>query len=168
MQEMLNKLVWPGPANSLPQDVALLGLRFAFALTMALHHGRGTLAGFPAQAAEYPDPLGLGSYVSMALMVFAEFVCALAVTAGFLTRLALIPLVFGMGVAFFVFHAADPFSRKELAFLYFSVFTLLAVTGPGRFSLDYLILSKRNTQRASVEKGQFNQIPKDGMEAKDS
>ncbi|MCI0625547.1 MAG: DoxX family protein [Acidobacteria bacterium] len=149
----LRKVLWSGQAGSPLHDLAVLGFRLIFALTMAMNHGRGTLAGFPEHAAEYPDPLGLGGHVSMALMVFAEFFCALAVAAGFLTRLALIPLVFGMSVAFFLFHAADPFSRKELAFLYLSAFTLLALTGPGRFSLDYLIFSKRATQKDSVEGG---------------
>ncbi len=42
-------------------------------------------------------------------------------------------------VAFFMVHAGDPFGKKELAFVYLVIFTALALTGPGRFSLDGLI-----------------------------
>lgn len=110
---------------------------------MALVHGRATLAGFRADPMDYPDPLGLGPQLSMGLMLFAELYCALAVAGGLLTRLALLPLVFGMGTAFFVYHAGDPFSGMELAFLYLVVFSTLLITGPGRFSLDKLLFGRR-------------------------
>ena len=72
----------------------------------------------------------------MILMGLAEFPCSLLVTFGFATRLAVIPIVIGFAVAFFIFHHADPFGSKELAFLYGSVFLMIGFTGPGKYSLD--------------------------------
>lgn len=46
---------------------------------------------------------------------------------------------FTMGVAFFVIHGNDPFSLKELAFVYLVIFILMYIAGPGKFSLDRLI-----------------------------
>ena len=62
--------------------------------------------------------------------------------AGLLTRLALIPLVIGFAVAFFVHHAADPFAGKELAYLYLSAFGFLLLTGPGRYSIDARLFAR--------------------------
>ena len=58
---------------------------------------------------------------------------------GFLYRLAMIPMIFTMSVAFFVIHANDVFVVKELAFIYLVVFILMYIAGPGNFSIDYFI-----------------------------
>ena len=84
----------------------------------------------------FGDPLGIGSDLSFILVVFAEFVCSLALIAGFFSRLAVIPLAFAMLVAFGITHADDPFGTQEKPMLYFAVFVVLAITGPGKYSLD--------------------------------
>ena len=56
-----------------------------------------------------------------------------------LVVMLLIPMIFTMGVAFFVIHGNDPFSLKELAFVYLVIFILMYIAGPGKFSLDRLI-----------------------------
>lgn len=65
--------------------------------------------------------------------------CSIGFIFGALYRLAMIPMIFTMGVAFFVIHGNDPFSLKELAFVYLVVFILMYIAGPGKFSLDRLI-----------------------------
>ena len=72
--------------------------------------------------------------------IITGIVClAVGVIIGFLYRLAMIPMIFTMGVAFFVIHGNDPFSLKELAFVYLVIFILMYIAGPGKFSLDRLI-----------------------------
>jgi len=116
--------------------VGLLLLRLGLGGTMLLAHGMGKAGSFNQTAAQFPDPLGVGSVTSMLLVIFAEFICAGLVILGLFTRLAAIPLVVTMGVAFLIIHALDPFQVKELAAVYGVGFATLFFTGPGWISLD--------------------------------
>jgi putative oxidoreductase len=100
-------------------------------------HGWEKLAKFGTKSSYFPDPLGLGSpSLSLALIVFAEVFCALAVIFGALTRMAAFVLVVAMLVAAFVFHADDPFADRELALTYLSAFLAIMFCGAGQFSVD--------------------------------
>ena len=100
-------------------------------------HGLQKLSTFSALSESFPDPLGIGSMASLSLAVFAELFCSLLLVVGFLTPLALVPLIITMVVALFVIHGADPWSKKELAFTYLAVYSGLLFCGPGKLSLDY-------------------------------
>jgi len=139
----MNLAKWIGvKTHPLATDLGILVLRASFGLTMLLAHGWGKLMSFGERSSQFPDPLGVGSAASMALAVFAEVFCSLGLITGTLTRLALVPLITTMVVAFFVIHAADPFQRKELALVYLLVYLVLMLTGPGRFSLDALAFGR--------------------------
>lgn len=99
------------------------------------------LEGFEQMSAHFPDPLGVGSSLSLALAIFGELVCSLAVVFGVLSRLALLPMIFTMCVAFFVAHGGS-IAEGELAFVYLVVFVLLFFAGPGRFSVDGWLAKK--------------------------
>jgi putative oxidoreductase len=131
--------------ENLTASVGLLLLRIGFGGVLLAGHGWGKLTGFGKMAPLFPDPLGLGSNVSLALAVFAEVFCAAAVILGFFTRLAVIPIAVTMLVAFGIVHAADPFANKELALLYLIPMVTLLFTGAGRFSADAGLA--RQTQR---------------------
>jgi putative oxidoreductase len=75
----------------------------------------------------------------MALVIFAELICATLVTAGLLTRLACIPLIIAMGVAVFSAHQGKIFGDGEHAALFLGGYLAILVMGPGRISLDKLI-----------------------------
>jgi len=124
-------------------------------------HGIGKLRmALAGQFDRFPDPVGLGSALSLLLMTGAEFFCALAVILGAATRLAALPVVAGMAVAAFVVHGADPWTMergaklflagqakswasKEPALLYLVSFLALAFCGGGRFSVDRLLAARR-------------------------
>ncbi|MCA1759570.1 MAG: DoxX family protein [Bacteroidales bacterium] len=91
----------------------------------------------------FPDPIGLGSVLSLVLVVFAEFFCSVLIGIGLGTRLASIPLIINMIIAAFVIHADDPIGKKEMALLYLAFYLLLLVTGSRKFSVDYLITRKK-------------------------
>ena len=109
---------------------------------MLLGHGLGKLQAYGEKADSFPDPLGVGSPVSMALAIFAEVVCSLLVVLGLTTRAALLPLIMTMLAAFLIVHGGDPWAKKELAFVYLTGFTSLLFLGPGRFSFDNLITKR--------------------------
>lgn len=120
-------------------SLGLLILRVGFAGTMAIRHGLPKLLDFSAKLHTFPDPLGLGSPISLTLTVSAEFLCAILVVVGIFTRLTVAPLVFAMAIAFFVVHGGDPFAKKELAFTYLLAFSTILAAGPGRFSADTMV-----------------------------
>lgn len=76
--------------------------------------------------------------MSLMLSVFCEFCCSLFLIAGLLERIILLPMIISMGVAFFVIHDSM-MPEGELSLIYLVIFIILFVTGPGRYSLDYMI-----------------------------
>ena len=109
---------------------------------------------------QFGDPVGLGSGVSLVLIVLAEVLCSLLVILGLLTRVAAVPVVIAMAVAAFVVHANDPWTlgggaalfqageaetwaSREPAVLFLTAFLTLVFTGPGMFAIDALIWSRR-------------------------
>jgi len=110
---------------------------------MLFGHGWGKLVTFGDRMDSFPDPLGVGSAVSLGLAVFAEVVCAFLVSIGLLTRAALIPLIITMLVAAFIIHGPDPLfgsgRTKEMALLFLAGYLSIFVAGPGKFSLDRLL-----------------------------
>ena len=87
----------------------------------------------------FPDPLGLGGTLSMWLALFAEILCSIGFMLGILYRLCLIPMIFTMCVAFFVIHAGDPLMVREPSLMFLSIFVLLYITGPGKYSIDGIL-----------------------------
>ena len=103
-------------------------------------------------SAAFPDPLGVGHSVSLGLAIFGELFCSIGFILGALYRLAMIPMIFTMIVAFFVVHANDVFAVKELAFIYLVVFILMYIAGPGKFSIDHIIGNELSRRKSRVYK----------------
>ena len=118
-----------------PRNVGLFILRQTLALTMLFNHGLPKFLSFSKKAPYFPDPLGVGSEISLMLVIFSEFICSLLLIFGVATRVVLIPLIITMVVAFFVFHSGDPFSKKELSFMFLMGYTSLFLMGGGAFSV---------------------------------
>jgi putative oxidoreductase len=98
---------------------------------------------FSVLSETYPSFFGLGSYMTLMLAVFSEFCCSLFLIAGLLERIMVLPMIVAMGVAFFDVHDAM-MPEGELSLIYLVMFIILFFTGPGRYSLDYLIDMKFN------------------------
>jgi putative oxidoreductase len=122
-------------ANSLSSDFGLLILRIVSGAAL-LSHGFPKFQKVINGEMQFGDPIGLGQATSLHLSAFAEFVCAILIIFGLLTRLATIPLIFNMAVALLIVHSADDFATKELSLLFLGMFLTLFFTGPGRYSVD--------------------------------
>jgi len=122
--------------GDLASSIGLLALRLGAGGLLLYGHGWGKLMHFSQRIGTFADPIGLGPAPSFVLVVFAEVVCSILVMLGFLTRLSVIPLIIFFAVAGFIQHAADPWAKRELAFVFAVPFVALLFTGPGRFSLD--------------------------------
>lgn len=150
--------------NQLSLSIGLLILRVGsgcYMMTAGWGKLQMVLAG---EFEKFPDPIGLGSTLSLLAVMFAEFFCALLVVIGCATRLAALPVVFAMGVAAFVAHANDPWTMAEATRLFqegavkfpaskqgalqFLVpFLTLACTGAGAYSFDAWWRRRREAQR---------------------
>ena len=119
-------------------DIAILLLRVVIAGLM-LTHGIPKLASLVSGDIQFPPLLGLSAKQSLALAVFAEVFCSVFILIGLGTRMATLPLIITMVVALLFVHAADPFAKQELAYMYLLPYVVLLITGSGRFSVDYMV-----------------------------
>ena len=126
-------------------SLLILALRLFFGI-LFFTHGLDKLANFNELLPNFPDVLGFGSYMSLMVSIFCEFCCSLFLIAGLLVRLTVIPMIIAMAVAFFDVHDGM-FPEGELALIYLIMFIILYITGPGKFSIDYLIDKKIQKDR---------------------
>ena len=115
--------------------LGLLLLRIGFS-GMMLTHGIPKLLDVIQGDFSFGDPIGLGATVSKILAVIGEAICPMLIIIGYKTRLAAIPTIITMLVAFFIVHASDPFGTKEKALMFACAFIVIALTGAGKFSVD--------------------------------
>ena len=94
--------------------------------------------GFAAQIGKlgFPFPIFPAVFV-----VLCESVGALLIALGLFTRIAAALVTLSMaGALYFSLHAGE--AAWQLALLYALIFVTLALTGPGRFSVDRLLESR--------------------------
>lgn len=116
-------------------NAAMLLLRLGSGVLM-MNHGYDKLIHFSKYKEGFISFLGMGSTISLAMVVFAEFFCALFIILGLFTRLACVPLVVAMAVALFDAHNAEFFGKGEMAALYLTAYLVLLLVGPGKISVD--------------------------------
>lgn len=121
--------------NAASFNVALLLLRICFGGYMMMI-GLEKMTHFAASEAEMINFLSLGKRISLILVIFAEFFCALFVMIGLFTRLSCIPLIICMSVALFIAHHGDILGDGQGATRYLVFFLSLLLIGPGKYSVD--------------------------------
>jgi putative oxidoreductase len=149
MTAMIYNFLYPQYCRDRVISVILLAVRVFFGVLFFMH-GVDKMMNFSSLSESFPSVFGLGSYMSLMVAVFCEFCCSLFLVAGLLQRLILIPMIISMGVAFFGIHDAI-LPDGELALIYFVVFIILFLTGPGRYSIDYLLDNKFRKYRKTNE-----------------
>lgn len=100
-----------------------------------LTHGFPKLQNWSNLSTSFPDPLGIGSTLSLAGTVGTEFFGALLICLGLWTRLASAASLFTMLVAAFIVHGADPLQKKELALIYAGMYLSITLLGTGKYSI---------------------------------
>ena len=122
----------------------LLSVRVIFGGALALHGLQkiGNPFGWMGPDAPVPGFLQFLAFLS-------EFGGGLALAFGLLTPLAALGVIATMSVATLMAHGAHPWvaapgqPSKEAALGYLAVALLVLLSGPGRFSLDALLLGRR-------------------------
>jgi len=136
MQRLINP-------ESLNTDLATLILRLVFG-GMFIYHGYPKLVGYNEMLGMFGDPIGLGTELSVMLVIFAEFFCGIFILLGLFTRFAVVFTFITMLVAYFVAHAKDEFMVKMLPFVYIWLCVVIFILGSGRYSLDAVMSNNKS------------------------
>jgi putative oxidoreductase len=124
----------PRMRHTLAENGAFL-LRVAVSLMM-LSHGVPKALDYDTLVQSFPDPLNVGTEMSVMLILIAEVGCSILLLLGVFGRFASATLFIAMMVAAFVHHFNDPWASRELPLLYAAVYAALTFTGPGSLSID--------------------------------
>ena len=117
-------------------NIALLILRVVFAGSMLYGHGLSKFNKLIQGDFSFANPLGIGEAPTLFLAVFSEFLAPSFIIVGYKTKFFSFFPAATMFVAAFVVHWGDPFGRVEKALLFLTVFVILMMTGPGKYSID--------------------------------
>ena len=142
MKKLLNFFLFGKSTGEGMASLGLLILRVAAGVLM-MTHGWSKIQNFEGIVQSGFDPVGMGATLSVVMLIGAEFIAALFIVLGLLTRLSAVPLIVAMSVAAFVAHASDPLQVKELSLIYLTIFATLLITGAGKYSLDSLLFRKK-------------------------
>ena len=117
-------------------NIALLILRVVFAGSMLYGHGLGKFNKLIQGDLSFANPIGIGEAPTLILAVFSEFLAPFFIIFGYKTKFFSFFPAATMFIAAFVVHWGDPFGRVEKALLFLTVFVILMMTGPGKYSID--------------------------------
>ncbi|MEZ6049590.1 MAG: DoxX family protein [Planctomycetaceae bacterium] len=133
------------------KSFGLLVLRIGIGCFM-LVHGIAKVQGYAEMSEAFPDPLGMGSELSLIAAIGAEVGCSILLILGLFARVACLPLGFTMVIAHFLVHATDEWKIKELSAVFLLVYVSLFFTGPGCFSMDKLLFGKKKDAEVDQSK----------------
>lgn len=119
-------------------NFAMFILRVGMGVLVA-YHGFNKLVHFSSIKPHFMNFLGLGSTISLALVVFAEFFCSIFVILGLFTRLAIIPIIIVMMEVVFMVTHGQIFGDGEKGAIYLFASLTILLCGPGKISVDGLI-----------------------------
>jgi len=119
-------------------STAMLILRLAAGILMLLH-GYDKLMHFAQYKNQFMDFLGIGSTVSLSLVIFAEFFCSLFLILGLFTRLATIPLIIVTCVIIFKVDHAHITDKNQNVVMFLAAYLVLLLVGPGKASVDNMM-----------------------------
>lgn len=142
---MFYNFLFPQYLRGTAVSFLILFVRLFFGILFFMH-GLDKMTNFNELSQTYPSVLGFGSYMTLMISIFCEFACSLFLIAGLMTRIILLPMILTMAVAFFDIHDGM-MPQAELSLIYLIIFLGIFMTGPGKYSLDYLIdkrLKKEN------------------------
>lgn len=134
---MLKTILFGGESGlSYAANAGLALLRIFTGISLAFAHGIGKV---PPTEGLITGTANLGFPMPVVFAWAAglsEFLGGILLALGFLTRVAGFFVAFTMLVAIVGVHGADPYQKKELAFLYFFVAAAFMLKGSGDWSVD--------------------------------
>ncbi len=138
---VIRRVLDPRP-TIISQDSILLVFRVLVSLAMINTHGIKKLIYFSDTVQNIPDPFGIGGVFSTYVALLANIVCPILVILGLATRMAALQILSVTLIGFFVVHAADPWTVKDVPLMYSLAYLLIFFFGAGKYSLDHSVSKK--------------------------
>lgn len=151
-KDIMLRFLFPYKSYPASVNIMLVVLRLLFG-GLLMWHGLAKIADFESLLGSFPDPLGIGTRMSLYLTIFAEVFCSVGVILGAFYRLALLPIIFAMAIALLVVHRGQPLAARELALVFEAMFVLLFIMGAGRYSLDNIIATLLHPESVAMGSG---------------
>ena len=133
----MKKLISTG-YNDLAFNLATFILRVGMGVLM-IPHGHDKLVNFMSYKKDFYNLLGMGSTISLGIVVFAELFCSVFLIMGLFTRVIATILAIEMMVVVFSAHHGQVFGDGEHGMLYLTGYLAIVLLGPGRASLDGIL-----------------------------
>lgn len=124
-------------------SLALLFLRVIAGVFMLTHGYPKFLMLFNEGPVQFADPIGIGETASLVIAMFAEFFCSIFLIFGLATRFSALSLLITMLVAGLIVHGPDAFRMKEMSLLYGAIYTVILITGAGKYSVDNWLVNRK-------------------------
>lgn len=117
-------------------NFGLLVLRVVSGAMMFVLHGVSKMGMIiKGEFGAFPNPIGLGSALSLYLSGLAETLIALFLIIGFMTRFSAFILAFNMLIAVY-WHYSVGNGGAELPLIYFAMYLTILIVGGGNISVD--------------------------------
>jgi putative oxidoreductase len=139
-------------SHDLVTDLGLVVLRVGVFIPLFIKHGWEKVypPSFWELATAFPDPAHIGHVHSLIVALISDAICSILLVLGLGTRLAGAYIFVTLSIAWsfthhFVFlgKGLEP-KHGELIVLYITTSLTLALLGPGKFSLDWLLWVRNN------------------------
>lgn len=140
----MKKLLF-GLPNKQQIDIVSLILRVGFGMLMIPKHGWAKIEKFPEMSETFMNFMGLGSKISLSLVIFSEFFCSILLILGLFTRAATLPLIFTILV---ILNKNDwaLFGKSELPVAFLFGYIAILILGGGKYSLDQLFFKVKKSR----------------------
>jgi putative oxidoreductase len=118
-------------------DLGLLALRLVISFTMLGKHALHKISDFSAMKDIFPDPLHIGSTMSLISAIVVENVFSVLLILGIYARFAAFALFMNLLVIWaLVYHFSIATDHHEFVVFYLVGYFALTFTGAGKYSLD--------------------------------
>ncbi|GEC80171.1 hypothetical protein FAQ01_30410 [Flavobacterium aquatile] len=123
-------------------NFTLLLFRVAISAELIVAHGLKKLGIGVTSAEIVPNPFGLPEVLNQVFATSANIIMPLFIVVGLFTRLATLPILAVTLTGYFILHFNDTIAIKDVPFMYSVSFILIALLGPGKYSLDNYFTKK--------------------------
>jgi len=117
-------------------NLGLFLLRLLPSSLLIIGHGWPKMMQFSSLQGQFPNPIGLGSTITLVFTIMVEVFCPLLIILGLATRINAIMVFLLLITAAFIVHGQDSWNVKEIAIIYSVPFLVLGLTGAGSYSVD--------------------------------